>query len=116
MIKEEYTVILHIESNDEIHLTIIPYKLTDLITDLLNELNNKQREFRDSFKNQSFFSKEKDRRKVIRDEITDLHTKLRETIYDNKVKSLMVQSYCFEVNILKEYNIVGFYHIPEMGH
>jgi hypothetical protein len=85
----EYLLITHHESGDEIHFTLVDFSLYEKINSVLGD----------------------DPMKASHDEINEM----LEMIHSNKVESLMCQSYVLEEWPFTGYNIVKAINLPELG-
>jgi hypothetical protein len=85
----EYLLITHHESGDEIHFTLVDFSLYEEINSFLDD----------------------DPMRASHSEINDI----LELIHKNKVKSLMCQSYVLEEWPFTGYNIVKVINLPELG-
>ncbi len=82
----EYLLIVHHESGDEIHFTVIDYSFYSQLTPILGSTRSEE------------------------------VGKLLDIIYNNKVESLMCQTYVLEdYSKIAKYNIVKTIYIPELG-
>lgn len=86
---EEYLLIVHFESRDEIHLDIINYSFYPKIEEVIAN----------------------DPNRVPMAKIEEM----LKTIYDNRVFHLVCQTYVLEKFDISKYNIVKVIHLPELG-
>jgi len=86
---DEYLLITHHESGDEIHFTLVDISLYDKITSILGD----------------------DPGMVSQSDINEM----LEMIQSNKVESLMCQTYVLEDWPFGGYNIVKSINLPELG-
>lgn len=83
----EYLMVVHFESGDEIHLTILEMSHYQPISDLIGSGHP-----------------------------GDVQgSQLSDYIYQNKVDDLMCQTYVLEDYLFNKYNIVKVIHIPDVG-
>ena len=87
--KEKHLLLVHFESGDEINLTVVPFLLLDDITKFTEKGQHNTMEEVD---------------------------KILGLIYENRVATLMLQSYVLEsYEVISKYNIAGAIHLPEIG-
>jgi len=87
-VKKKHLLIVHHESGDEIHFTVIDYSLYSQIYDMINNGLNTQQQVDD----------------------------MLNIIYNNTLEDLMCQTYVLEdYTKIGKYNIVKCIHLPELG-
>lgn len=88
---DKYLLIIHHESGDEIHFTVIEEKYFD-------EINNFM---------ENIFKSEYNQEKV---------DNILKTIHDNTIYSMFCQTYCVDNFLeIKKYNIEKVIYLPELG-